>query len=288
MSSETVTPQKRIAMVCTRYTNRPLHHEFVRNITKLDWRNSAADLYIYWHGDYPVLTTTELQLIPEVKEVAYVEGTQGKFPPMTKYIFNDFIPYDEYEFIGLMDDDCYYLDPVEGMKQILRCFDMTQQVAAVGPTGSYRLFKKYKLTGREDQLFNQFPGPPWATLGSQVYRIKALRQCNLDFLNNLKFRMDVPLFLLLFGMGYMVGETNIRFNHKVSGGLNGAQYSSDFYRERLKQSAADYDVMWTAIKPQIDESQRNYVFHELMRCRNNEQNHTNKQLAKFLEGLVSI
>ena len=286
---------KRVVAVCTRFTGRPLLREFKVNTLKRNWLDSGADLHLAVHGPGTIgIGENECYLSPQVSNVTNYNPFTGAygwaFPPFTWSILTSWLDYAKCpEFIILMDDDCYFLDPVEAVDQLVGYMDADPKLGAVGPIGSYRKFKRTQ-TGWYHGGMNELVQSPWATLGAQMYRTSALRELDLNFLLELKFRMDVPLFMLLYGKGYTVGEVDVRFQHVVSGGLDRMTKTTQFYKDRMAATAHDYEIMAREIRSQVSDAERlDVIMKGLRKVELSEAKHSRRKLAKLqlelLEGV---
>lgn len=255
---------KRIAVVQTRCTDRPLHGEFVRNVTKLDWVSSPADLFVATHGkgepEYAVLKSPTSQVR---RIINCHKQSNGRIGWLTNLCLNMLLPPEygctpaivnsdgnPYEFVVFLDDDAYFRNPTEAMTDLLGRFDLSYQIAACGPIDGYRILKRYKQQGIELRYFNEFVNSPFATLGAQMYRTEHLATLSLDFLEGINFRGDLALFMLLASKDFLVGECVIRFQHNVSGGLDQKVPDIAMYERRLKQTEQDHCVIHNELNVQ--------------------------------------
>lgn len=276
--------KKRMLTLQTRLVNRPVHKEFIRSTQKLDWESSQSNLVVAFHGNGERLMMTD---VPRAYGTVNCLGrTNGRICDLTWKLLGNW-NFTHYEFVGFLDDDAYPQVPVDAVAKLCEAFDSDPNIAATGPIGNFREWKRYNIYEKKPQLFNPFIGSPFATLGWQVYRVEHLLRIDIRPLRNMNFRGDVFLFMMLSAKGYAVGETPVKFAHELNGGLDGKVRDVDYYMRRRRQMDEDYDIIFREIGRQgVNQNHNQDLKAWLKTIEISERNHCEKEQNKLFGKVV--
>jgi hypothetical protein len=189
-----------------------------------------------------------------------------------------------YPYIGVFDDDARYVKPATTAEKYCMAFDSDHKCGGVGPMGNLRKNWRYRLDeGRDPNFVEPLERCPWACLGSQIYRSEALQSIDLGFLDDLKFRADAIIAMLLVGKGWGNYEMDIPFDHIVSAGLDGnyegdIQARIEFHKRRIEQVGHDYAIYRRELTSQIGQGFVQRVAPDLVRLETSERKHNEKKL----------
>lgn len=282
----------KLLMIQTRYVDRPLHKQFQVSLTKKPWVGTQADFAIAIHGSVLSNMTQDWDLIRaaqkqnQVKHVLDLRGvTNNRLPPFL-YKTLTWASTLGYKYVGVFDDDAYYTRPEEAARELVRCFEELPLAGCTGPMGALRHQWRYRLDeGREPEWVEPMYRCPWACLGSQVYRVDALNTLDLSFLQDLKFRADAIISMLLHGKGWGNYEMPISFNHIVSAGLDSNPTSIyeriEFHERRVSQVSHDYYIYYQQLRKQCGEKFLQQMTQDVQRLEKSERNHQQKKLDKL-------
>lgn len=279
--------ENRMAVIITRYTARPLHKQYMMNLEqkKVSWKEAGADLYVALHGpsDTPALEgmrVLDAKNLGNIKDYwDYRDNTTGRIPEFI-YILLTRMKNTDYDYVCFLDDDAVYRYPTQAVRDMLRAFDYDDTAGSVGPMGDLRCHWRY---GGEPNFMELLHRCPWATIGSQCYRMDAIKQIPIHKLPSLKFRADAYISLLLYGFGWKNYEMNLKFHHTVSGGLNALSHTPDFHRQRIRAVGEDYEIYRQAIEHYFpaDPSLRGFLHEQCRKLEHSERKHHERKLVKM-------
>jgi hypothetical protein len=284
-------PTKPLLMIQTRYVNRPPHKQYRISLTKKSWLDTMADFAVAEHGDLIQTSNEELQwleyaktvgILKEELHVEFFHKTNGRLPPFLKEVLSWGVGLG-YPFVGVFDDDAYYVHPTEACNDILKAFFSDDQCGGVGPMG---MRKMWRYEGHPD-FMEPMQRCPWAPLGSQIYRADALKSLDLSFLNDLHFRADAIIAMLLVGNGWGNYEMDLNLNHELSAGLSQKSATTEFYLQRVAQVSHDYRIYRQVLDEQIGKFNpifRKELEDDLTRLEHSERNHNLKRIEKLTTG----
>jgi hypothetical protein len=202
------------------------------------YRNSSAwerDASMAMRCAVPVHATTH----------SLYDAQQYLLPPFLWELLEFMKRMPQYEYIGVLDDDAYFVDPEEAVGLMLDAFYATPKLGQTGPMGGLR--KSWRYLGTPD-LVEFVKASPWTTLGCQIYRREALLSLgDISWLNRLYFRADSLIALALHMHGWHIGEQDLRFSHEMSAGLSGPTHSPETHARMLTMGENDWRVYFEVL-----------------------------------------
>lgn len=226
---------KELAIVSTRTLNRSRRKQFEMTLQR-PWKDSDADLYVAVHGQGPA-ELFDSQQVEGILELFEKDGTHTVGPFMVQILD---ILTEAYPFVGLLDDDADFPNPVESMRMYLERFKSDPLLGIAGPMSGFRFFR----THGNDPAKRIMPiqGLPWSTFGCQIYRSDCWRSIRHDLLKDIPCRLDVPTFMAAWIQGWHIEELVDRFNHTCSNIRVDEDQGEEWARKRLEQYDQDYLV----------------------------------------------
>ena len=276
----------RTAVVITRNIYRPWYSELMRTLNDLGFQVANADMYMAVTGRAIGIhydrTNTFAPYANKPILMSDVGNSAGRITRLIYCVLAK-LSSSQYEEVIFLDDDAYFIDPAEAIAQIQDAFDAYPWLATTGPMGSLRKFQKYTSCGKLIKQVNNIARTQWAPLGCQAYRMSAIRNISLSWLLELEFRADVPLAMILYGNGYMVAEQDIRFQHKLSSGLNQPAYSKEFWEFKIRCSNHDWESFGNNFHQYVDVSFIPELEYEISKASKSELAFYKKRYAQFLK-----
>lgn len=276
---------KPILMIVTRLTDRPHYKEFESNLLKRNWKDSKADLMVIIHSksNGPHKWKYELDLVNTAHSIGNCVGcidlgskAGGNIPNLVHHIIEPKEDFAEYEYIGVMDDDAEYTDPVKAMDEVLTAFTLCKKIGMVGPMGGLRKMWRYEGHPEFLQLLHR---NPWTTLGSQIYRREAVWSIPIDYLLDLKFRADSIISMMLYAHGWEVYEMDLPFKHIVAGGLSTNKHTIETHEQRIIDTEHDHAIYIDTIKKYCNSP--DFLLGEASKLRWASINHHTKKISKL-------
>lgn len=277
--------QKPLLMIQTRYVNRPLHVEFRRSLMNKSWNDTPADFAVVMHGTDMTQYQQDWAMVERATSAGMVKyrlrfETDGRLPPFLYEVLTWAMELG-YKYVGVFDDDGYYTHTDDAATDIVTAFDTDHSVGCVGPMGGMRKFRRFE---NKPAFLEPLHRCPWACLGSQIYRVDALRSIDLAFLKDLKFRADAIISMLLYGTGWGNYEMDLPFMHALSAGLDRKVATAEFHQQRMAQVEHDYIIYRDVIQQQIEPMNpiiASELYGELPKLRRAEYNHNRKKYEKL-------
>lgn len=248
-------PAKRMLMLQTRMTARPCFQQVRLAMSeKKSMVDTPSDLGFAVHGseseftDIRNWTMEALQAKRIVKYWDFRGETNNTLPQLLLRVITRAIAENEYAFLGVFDDDAYYPQPNMAVHDYFKAFDSDSLAAGLGPMGAMRKFRRFD---NKPEFMEHLERSPWATLGSQVYRLAALKQLDLSFLDKLNFRADAIIAMLLVARGWGNYEMDINLSHTVSHGLMTYAHDAFTIKRRRQQIESDYVTYESVFRSQV-------------------------------------
>lgn len=242
-----IEKRNRMVIYQFRHCGRPVFGHLRSSLAlKRRWEDVPGDHVFVVHGEGPVGAE-----IPEGSLTQFMDlrgKTNGDSPDIVRRLIRHAIDHG-YEFVSFLDDDAFYSVPAEAYKNLLRAFEKNPNLAAIGPMDQFRSWRQYGAN-RSKMRFKtvRIEGVPWATLGSQIYRVKYLkRHVDLQQFARMKFRNDVFLFMSLFNAGRDLAHMWVpKFYHYIAGGFRTKRLKASRKDQKRTQRAIldSYEILW--------------------------------------------
>lgn len=227
----------------TRWTDRyPLHPWYCAQLIE-PVPGGPVETVLAFHGTKP-LTSLEKEFLAANPRVRVMNcrtmGTEGNFPKLTKLCFEDAMDRGATRMV-LQDDDSFMPPEFNFYGMVMKCLgkkdEFGRTVAMCGPMTPYKMAVWRKTP--EDGYFD-ITKKHGATYGMQAYSVPRLRKVWPKLgplLKRLKFRMDVPVSILLQEKGFGVVEFACTgYKHRCSGGGKKKLTEDELVKHGIRQA----------------------------------------------------
>ena len=242
----------RTAVVVCRTLGRPVTPQYRRLLNRSHWAEMPyVDLIVAYHGCGRVDDVTKAYAKRKPANVMDLRKhtNGGSFPRWVRSIFDMFVlgkshnypccVLNDYPYVALCDDDFDFIRPADAFAEFYKAMERPgPRVGVVGPLSGYVSWTKYH---NDAPRFVRLTERPWTAFGFQLYRAEALRDIDLGFLEALRWRMDVPLFIALYRSHWAALLCrDVSHNHTCSSGLAQKAPDAKFYQQRILDASHDW------------------------------------------------